>query len=113
MKPEFVMNTKTGVVFVKTDTFAARKDMVPYDFEKKRPMSGSYDQPEPPEAPAMDSIEAEKERAAGLVKEWFGKDVSRVSKKDLADYAKDQFDADLEEDNKLKMVLAIEAHAKG
>ena len=112
-KPEFLMNTKTGVVFVKTDILAARKDMVPYDFEKKRPMSEVMaPQTQTPAADTpmteQDALEAEKERAAGLVKEWFGRDVSRVSKKDLADYAMAQHNAELEEDTKLKMVLAIE-----
>lgn len=113
-KPEFLMNTKTGVVFVKTDILAARKDMVPYDFEKKRPVSAIQAPPEPaPAEPEQDELEAEKERAAGLVKEWFGRGVSQVTKKDLADYAMAQYNAELEEDTKLKMVLAIEAIAKG
>jgi hypothetical protein len=103
--PEFLMNTKTGVVFVKTKVFARRKDMVPYDLEKKRPVSAIS----APERPAIsEEVEQEKERAAALVKEWFGRDVSKVSKLDLAEYAKDQFGADLEDDTKLKMVQAIE-----
>jgi hypothetical protein len=109
--PEFLMNQKTGVVFVRTERLAARKDMVPYDYEKKRPVSAI----QAPQTPAADTpepetdLEEEKERAAALVKEWFGRDVSKVSKLDLAEYAKDQFDIDLEDDTKLKMVLAIEA----
>jgi hypothetical protein len=105
--PEFLMNTKTGVVFVKTEILAARKDMVPYDFEKKQPVS-AIGEPEPLPA-ASEEAEQEKERVAALVKEWFGRDVSRVSKIDLVEYAKDQFDIDLEDDTKLKMALAIEA----
>jgi hypothetical protein len=110
--PEFLMNQKTGVVFVRTDRLAARKDMVPYDYEKKRPVSAiQAPQTQTPAAdtpPEDDELEAVKESAAGLVKEWFGRDVSKVTKKDLADYAMDTFGAEIEEDSKLKMVLAIE-----
>ncbi len=107
--PEFLMNQKTGVVFVRTERLAARKDMVPYDYEKKRPVSAvkAMDTPPPPPEPEND-LEEEKDRAAGLVKEWFGREVSKVTKKDLADYAMDEFGTEIEDDSKLKMVLAIE-----
>lgn len=109
MKPEFLMNTKTGVVFVKTKILARRKDMVPYDFEKKRPVSAvSMPKPPPPDK-ASDETEQEKERAAALVKKLFNRDVSRVSKVDLAEYAKAQLGVDLVDDSKLKMVQEIEA----
>lgn len=106
MKPEFLMSTKTGVVFVKTKILAKRKDMVPYDFEKKRPVS-AIGAPEPQPA-VSEEAEQEKERAAALVKEWFGRDVSKVSKKDLADYAMAEFNQVVDDDSKLKMVQAIE-----
>jgi hypothetical protein len=102
---EFLMNQKTGVVFVRTDRLADRKDMVPYDFEKKRPVS-AISEPEPPAI--SEEAEQEKERAAALVKEWFGRDVSKVSKKDLADYAMAEFNQVVDDDSKLKMVQAIE-----
>jgi hypothetical protein len=104
--PEFLMNQKTGVVFVRTERLAARKDMVPYDFEKKRPVS-AISAPEPQPA-VSEEAEQEKERAAALVKEWFGRDVSKVSKKDLADYAMAEFNQVVDDDSKLKMVQAIE-----
>jgi hypothetical protein len=102
---EFLMNQKTGVVFVRTDRLADRKDMVPYDFEKKQPVSAIGDQAPPA---ASEEAEQEKERAAALVKEWFGRDVSKVSKKDLADYAMAEFNQVVDDDSKLKMVQAIE-----
>ncbi len=101
------MNTKTGVVFVKTKILAKRKDMVPYDFEKKRPVSEIKVMDAPPPEPDND-LEEEKERAAALVKEWFGREVSKVTKKDLADYAMAEFNQVVDDDSKLKMVQAIE-----
>lgn len=105
-----LINKKTGVVFVWTEALAKHKDMVLYDFEAEKPVA---------EIPmklrlAADlepdtDIEAEKERAAELVKEWFGRDVSKVTKEDLAEYAMDTHGKVLEDDSKLKMVLALEA----
>ena len=101
-----LMNKKTGVVFTWTEALAKHKDMVLYDFKKKKPVS-EIPVPEKEQADLTDK-EAEKERAAGLVKEWFGRDVSKVTKEDLAIYAMDQFQAEIPLDTKLGMVLAIE-----
>jgi hypothetical protein len=98
-----LINKKTGVVFTWTEALAEHKDMVLYDFKKKKPVS---------EIPLVKETqagkEAEKERAAGLVKEWFGKDVSKVTKEDLALYAMDQFQVEIPDNSKLGMVLEIE-----
>lgn len=99
-----LINKKTGVVFTWTEALAEHKDMVLYDFKKKKPVS------EIPVEKQIDLVdkEAEKERAAGLVKEWFGRDVSKVTKEDLAIYAMDRFQAEIPFDTKLGMVLEIE-----
>jgi hypothetical protein len=105
-----LINKKTGVVFTWTKALAEHKDMVLYDFKKKKPVSKVpvREVKQAAEADLLAEKEAEKERAAGLVKEWFGKDVSKVTKEDLAQYAMNTFQAEILADTKLGMVLEIE-----
>jgi hypothetical protein len=107
-----LINKKTGVVFTWTEALAEHKDMVLYDFKKKKPVS-QVPVREVEQAAETNSVEIEdeKERAAGLVKEWFDKDVSKVTKEDLAQYAMDKFGVEIEAGTKLSMVLGIEKQA--
>jgi len=101
-----LINKKTGVVFVWTKALAEHKDMVLYDIETGQPVSKILPEPEP--KPASEDIESEKARVAALVKKWFGRDVARVTKEDLSQYALDNFGAEISDESKLAMALEIE-----
>lgn len=103
-----LINKKTGVVFTWTDVLANHKDMVPHVLGEKREPEASVPEPSPEPKKPMSELDAEKEHAADLVKEWFGRDVARVTIADLIAYAKDKHGVELTGDSKLKLVQEIE-----
>lgn len=75
MAIEYLKQTTSGMIYIKTPAYAAREDMVPYPPEEP---------PRPPDALAQDTADTTIEE---WVKEVFGKALSRVSKEEIEEAA--------------------------
>jgi len=73
MATEYLKQTTSGMIYIKTPAYAAREDMVPHPPEEP---------PRPPDALAQDTTTTEE-----WVKEMFGKALPRVSKEEMEETA--------------------------
>lgn len=114
METRFLMNPTTGVVMRWNRVIARRKDLIPCPPPwEKQPEVPYVAVPAGPEGVpdfqplAPDDSLLSKDEGSRLVQEWFGRDVTRVTKRELVDFGQSRGVTLDEGDSKLAMVTAI------
>ncbi len=102
----FLKHIETGQVLAWTEILAAHKQMRPYDPQEA--VNAEVPNTEKPSEPAI----MDKDEASVLVHKLFGRDHTRVTLAELAEYAKTELGVEIEPDKKLKMVAEIAAILK-